>query len=340
MNTPAYSYTLLSERIAQCPAEPRDSSRLMVLHRSAGTLEHRHFRDLGEYLQEGDCLVCNDTRVVPARLEGQRLPTGGKVEVLLLREQGPKVWAALGRPGRQLRPGNFLEFGKGELRARVVGHQEDGQIILEFDGSEDDEGLLGRWGAVPFPPYLRHSPAHPERYQTVYARVPGAVAAPTAGLHFTKELLTKLESRGVRVLYVTLHIGPHTFRPLRTDDPEKHPVEAERCTLDSTTALRLNQARSQGKRIVAVGTSVVRTLETAWRDGGVRPFAGPTDLFIRPGHRFRAMDALITNFHQPRSTPLLLVSAFVGWERLQAAYAAALRLGYRFLSFGDAMLVC
>ncbi len=333
-----FDYELPPDRIAQEPVEPRDAARLLVLHRSTGEMEHRIFRDLPRYLRPGDALVVNESRVLPARLRGRRQPTGGKVELLLLRELAPDRWEALGRPGKRLRPGTRVAFGEGRLEGTVEEVTEAGTRIVRF--SAPVRPLLSELGEVPLPPYIHRPLEDPERYQTVYARPEGSAAAPTAGLHFTPRLLAELEGMGVQIHRVVLHVGIDTFRPLPEGEVEGHRMHAEWIRIDAETAEALNRVRAQGGRIVAVGTTSVRVLETAADEAGrLRPFEGWTRLFIYPGYRFRAVDALITNFHLPRTTLILLVAAFAGRERVLRAYREAVARGYRFYSFGDAMLI-
>ena len=332
-----FDYALPPDRIAQHPVEPRDHAGLMVLHRDSGKLEHRRFYEVVDYLRRGDVLVINETRVFPARLVGKR-PSGGKVELLLVRPLGRDTWEALAKPGRKVRPGERLLFGEGKLTGEVVERTEDGKRVVRFSG---DIETLRNLGQVPLPPYIRRSPIPEdrERYQTVYARVEGSVAAPTAGLHFTEELLERLREKGVEVVPIVLHVGPGTFRPVRGEVSE-HRMEAEYYEVSPRAAEVVNLARGKGGRVVAVGTTSVRTLETvADEEGRVRPGSGWTELFIYPPYRFRVVDALITNFHLPRSTLLMLVAAFAGRERVLEAYREAVRLGYRFYSYGDAMLI-
>ncbi|MDP3061836.1 MAG: tRNA preQ1(34) S-adenosylmethionine ribosyltransferase-isomerase QueA [Chloroflexota bacterium] len=343
MRTSDFDYPLPAELIAQTPIEPRDHSRLLVLHRKTGAIEHRRFCEIGDYLSAGDLLVFNDSRVLPARLHGH-VPTGGRVELLLLKRLSPCLWEALGRPGRRLRPGAQVGIESPDgllITARVEEAREDGVRVVRLS-TEDG---LERAGQVAVPPYIHTPLADPERYQTVYARTPGSVAAPTAGLHFTPELLARLRERGVRQAFATLHIGLDTFRPVTEEDPKQHKLHTEAFSLPPETAEELNAARREGRRIVVVGTTTARVLEQAavWseRDGlaEVRPVSGWAELFILPGHRFRLCDALITNFHLPRSTLLMLVSAFAERERVLAAYAEAVAQRYRFYSFGDGMLI-
>ncbi|MDI3316051.1 MAG: tRNA preQ1(34) S-adenosylmethionine ribosyltransferase-isomerase QueA [Bacillota bacterium] len=345
MRVDEFDYELPEELIAQEPLEPRDGSRLMVLDRRRGRWEHARFRDLAEILQPGDCLVLNDTRVRPARLIGRR-DSGGRVELLLLRPLGEDRWEVLGRPARKLRAGSLLLFGAAEagqgerLEAEVLENRGEGVLRVRFRYRGEWERLLERLGQVPLPPYIRRPLEDPERYQTVYAREPGSAAAPTAGLHFTPELLERLRERGVEQVKITLHVGIDTFRPVLEEEVERHRMHAEFFTVSEEAAEAINRARAAGGRRVAVGTTVVRTLESvADPQGRVRPARGWTDLFIYPGYRYRAVDALLTNFHLPRSTLLMLVSAFAGRDLILAAYREAVGRRYRFFSFGDAMLI-
>lgn len=310
----------------------------MVLHRATGSIEHRIFREIVEYIQPGDILVANQSRVIPARLYGRKIPTGGKVELLLLGRKGEKVWEALVK-GKKVREGTRLWVGKGEegIEGVVLGVTEAGSRLIEFEKAI--EPLIREIGAIPLPPYIHHPLSDPERYQTVFARVDGSVAAPTAGLHFTPELMRRIEDKGAKFLFVTLHIGLDTFKPVKEENVEDHKMHSEYCELDEKVAEEINRARREGRRIIAVGTTSVRVLETAATEEGVRPFKGQTDLFIYPGYRFRVVDALITNFHLPRSTLIMLVSAFAGKEFIMRAYQEAIKLRYRFYSFGDAMLI-
>ena len=301
-------------------------------------MEHRYFYEVGNYLRSGDVLVCNDSRVIPARLLGRKVDGGAKVELLLLRRLEKGVWETLARPGRRLRVGARVELGEGSIiEAQVIEKKDTGTVIVSLP----DEEALEKAGAVPLPPYIHTPLTNPERYQTVYAQEKGSVAAPTAGLHFTPELMKSLQSKGVRFVFVTLHLGLDSFRPVQVDDPAAHVIHKEYGELTPEVARELNQAQAEGRRVICVGTSAVRMLEHATRDseGGIKPFSGWVDLFIRPGHCFQMVDALITNFHLPRSTLLMLVSAFAGRELVLRAYSEAMRLGYRFYSFGDAMLI-
>lgn len=340
MRVEEFDYDLPPELIAQQPVEPRDASRLLVLHRQDGRLEHRYFYELPHYLDPGDILVLNDTRVIPARLWGQKAKTGGRVEVLLLNRLERDCWEVLVRPGRRVRVGTELVFGQGELKARVIATTPAGGRVLEFTYRGNWEEILARWGEVPLPPYIKSGLRDPERYQTVYARHPGSAAAPTAGLHFTPRLLQTLREKGVKITYILLHVGLGTFRPVKEETVEEHRMHAEYYAVPEETAAAINAARSGGGRVVAVGTTVVRALETvATPEGRIRPGEGFTETFIYPGYRFKAIDALITNFHLPRSTLLMLVSAFAGRERILEAYRIAVQERYRFFSFGDAMLI-
>jgi S-adenosylmethionine:tRNA ribosyltransferase-isomerase len=339
MLTSDFDYELPPSSIAQEPA-PRGESRLLVLDRE-GPERHARVRDLPRLLRPGDLLVLNDTRVIPARLYGRRAGAGSAaLELLLVEKTGEREWDALVKPGRRARPGTVIELDAG-LAAEVVAKDPDGRHRLRF--SEPVEPHLDRLGHIPLPPYIHRpdTPADRERYQTVYARAPGAVAAPTAGLHFTEELLREIAAAGVEIARVTLHVGIGTFRPVAAERTEEHRMEAERYEVSEEAAGALQRVRAAGGRVVAVGTTVVRTLEGAARVGGgeVKPGSGATDLFITPGFRFQVVDVLLTNFHLPRSTLLMLVSAFAGRERVLAAYEEAIRQGYRFYSYGDAMLV-
>jgi S-adenosylmethionine:tRNA ribosyltransferase-isomerase len=308
----------------------------MVLRRHDGSLEHRHFFDIVDYLNPGDVLVCNDSRVLPARLLGRKVDGGGRVEFLLLRRLSPGIWEALAKPGRRLRAGTEVEIGVEPcLAAQVLSKGEEGIITLHLSNEAAVEGM----GLVPLPPYIHTPLPDAERYQTVYAKVKGSVAAPTAGLHFTPQLMDKIRGKGVEFAFITLHVGLDSFRPIQVDDPQQHPLHREYCELSPAVAQMLNRAKREGGRIICVGTTSVRSVGEAAQGGELKPFKGWTELYILPGYRFRMVDALITNFHLPRSTLLMLVSAFAGRELILAAYEEAIRLGYRFYSFGDAMLI-
>lgn len=350
-----FDYTLPPERIAQVPVEPRDSSRLLVVHRQTGAFEHRIFRDILDYLSPGDLLVANQSRVLPARLLGVKEGTGGVVEVLLLAARadvGADCWEALVRPGKRIHAGTRLIFGDGLLAIEVLERAAAGGRIVRLMPREGTVAeAVSRIGVMPLPPYIHERLTDAERYQTVYAREPGSAAAPTAGLHFTSELLQRVEAMGVGIAYVTLHIGLDTFRPVEKDDLSDHVMHSEQIEMTTETAERINATRQAGGRIIAVGTTSVRTLEavaqlTAEAQGDaeangavVAPYVGRTRLFITPGYQFRAVDAMITNFHLPRSTLLALVSAFAGRDFIARAYAEAIAQEYRFYSFGDAMLL-
>lgn len=335
MKTSDFDYHLPESSIGQTPAEPRDSSRLLVLHRDTNELEHRIFRDVTDFLRSGDLLVLNQTRVIPARIFAKK-ETGGKVELLLLRRRDEWTWEAL-VGGKGLRIGKKVKVEDGP-DAEIIEMLEGSERLIRF--SEPIEPYFSTVGNVPLPPYIHEKLDDPERYQTVYAKEPGSAAAPTAGLHFTPRLLEELQVKGVRIAYVTLHVGLDTFAPVNEDVPEEHKIHSEWCELSQETADAINEARERGGRVVAVGTTSVRTLESA--DSGqdvVSPFSGPTSLYILPGYQFKIVDAMITNFHLPQSTLLMLVSAFAGREKILETYETAVREGYRFYSFGDAMLI-
>ena len=333
-----FMYDLPEERIAQTPVEPRDHSRLMVLHRDTDQIEHRHFYDVIDYLNPGDVLVINETRVIPARLFGERAG-GGACEVLLLRQLGPKRWETLVKPGKKLKPGAEITFGRGRLRARIAETTDVGGRIVDFDCDGTFEAALDELGEMPLPPYIHERLEDKERYQTVYAKQEGSAAAPTAGLHFTPELLDRIREKGVDVVPVLLHVGLGTFRPVKTENVEEHEMHSEYFEVTEEAAARINAARERGGRVVAVGTTSVRTLESAAENGVLLPRRGETSIFIKPGYRFQMVDALITNFHLPGSTLVMLVSALYDREKILAAYEEAVRDGYRFFSFGDAMLI-
>ncbi len=340
LNTSDFDYDLPESYIAQTPLEPRDSSRLLVLHRDTRQIEHRIFRDIGAYLQPNDVLVLNRTRVIPARIYARK-ETGGRVELLLLRRRDELTWDAL-VGGKGLSAGKKMQIEHGP-RAEIVQVLNGSERVVRFE--QPIEPFFPSVGNVPLPPYIHEKLADPERYQTVYAREPGSAAAPTAGLHFTPRLLEELQAQGVRLAYVTLHVGLDTFAPVTEEHPEEHKIHTEWCELPAETAELINAARGKGGRIVAVGTTSVRTLESAARQADeagsaiIQPYSGPTDLFILPGFRFRLVDAMITNFHLPKSTLLMLVSAFAGREQILRTYEIAKQDGYRFYSFGDAMLM-
>lgn len=339
MKTSDFSYYLPEELIAQTPLEQRDSSRLLKLDRTTGNVEHHHFYDIINYLQPGDCLVMNDSRVLPARLLGHR-PTGGAVEVLLLRDLGNKRWECLCKPGRKMQVGNTVLFGNGDLTATVVEVKEDGNRIVEFQYEGIFLEVLERLGKMPLPPYIKEELENQERYQTVYSREVGSAAAPTAGLHFTNELLDQIRKKGVKTAFVTLHVGLGTFRPVKADNIHDHHMHSELCMISAETAQILNATKASGGRVICVGTTSCRTLESLVKeDGTFEEKSKWTEIFIYPGYCFKAMDGLITNFHLPESTLVMLVSAFAGRENVLAAYEEAVRERYRFFSFGDAMFI-
>lgn len=339
MKTHDFWYDLPEELIAQTPLEQRDTSRLMVMDRATGNLSHKHFYDIIDFLKPGDCLVMNDSRVLPARLLGHR-PTGGAVEVLLLRDLGEKKWECLCKPGRKMQVGNEVSFGNGELTATVVEVKEDGNRIVEFRFEGIFLEVLERLGKMPLPPYIKAELQDQERYQTVYSREVGSAAAPTAGLHFTKELLNQIRNKGVEEAFVTLHVGLGTFRPVKADDILEHHMHSELCMISEETAEKLNKTRQNGGRIICVGTTSCRTLESLVNEDGLFSAGSKwTDIFIYPGYQFKAMQGLITNFHLPESTLVMLVSAFAGREHILHAYEEAVKERYRFFSFGDAMFL-
>ena len=339
MKTSDFWYDLPEELIAQTPLQQRDGSRLLHLDPVSGAVEHRHFYDILDYLKPGDCLVMNDSRVLPARLLGHR-PTGGAVEVLLLRDLGDKKWECLCKPGRKMQVGNQVIFGNGELTATVVEVMETGNRIVEFHYEGIFLEVLERLGKMPLPPYIKEELQDRERYQTVYSREVGSAAAPTAGLHWTEDLLQKARDMGVKTAFVTLHVGLGTFRPVQVEDVLNHHMHAELCMISAETAEILNQTKSEGGRIICVGTTSCRTLESLVNeDGTFEAKSKWTEIFIYPGYSFKAMDGLITNFHLPESTLVMLVSAFAGKEHVMAAYEEAVRERYRFFSFGDAMCI-
>jgi S-adenosylmethionine:tRNA ribosyltransferase-isomerase len=341
VQTDAFDFDLSDDLIAQHPVEPRDASRLMVLRRSSGTWEHRIFRDLPDLLAPGDVLVRNNTKVVPARLVGRREATSGAWEGLFLRTLPGGLWEVLGKTRGRPTPGEFVDVGQG-LRLELVSKDDSGRWTVRPQAEGDAASLLDRHGVVPLPPYIRkgvEGPGDRTRYQTVFARVDGSVAAPTAGLHFTDDVFRRLDERGIDRVDVTLHVGLGTFRPIEAERIDDHTLHAEWASLDAIAAERLNRTKERGGRVIAVGTTSARTLETAARSGRIEPFSGETALYIRPGHAFRAVDALLTNFHLPRSSLLVLVAALAGYDLMRSAYAEAIRERYRFYSYGDAMLI-
>lgn len=339
MKTHDFWYDLPEELIAQTPLQQRDSSRLLVLNRETGEVCHRHFYDIIDYLDPGDCLVMNDSRVLPARLMGHR-PTGGAVEVLLLRDLGDRKWECLCKPGRKMQVGHQVQFGDGDLKATVVEVKEDGNRIVEFQYEGIFLEVLERLGRMPLPPYIKAELQDQERYQTVYSREVGSAAAPTAGLHFTNDLLDEIRQKGVNTAFVTLHVGLGTFRPVKAESISEHHMHSELCMIGSEAADVLNHTRLEGGRIICVGTTSCRTLESLVNeDGSFEAKSKWTDIFIYPGYEFKAMQGLITNFHLPESTLVMLVSAFAGRENVLAAYDEAVKERYRFFSFGDAMTI-
>ena len=334
-----FYFDLPEELIAQTPLERRDSSRLLHLDKTTGELEHRHFYELLDYLREGDCMVFNDSRVLPARLIGAR-PTGGSVELVLLRDLGEGRWECLSRPGRKTRPGTEILFGNGELKATVESVAEGGNRIVRFDYEGIFLEVLERLGKMPLPPYIKEELQDSERYQTVYSREIGSAAAPTAGLHFTKELMEKIAAKGVKMCYVTLHVGLGTFRPVKAEEIEDHEMHSEFCIIPEETARIVSETKKKGGRVIAVGPPSCRTLESLAREDGSLPAAsGWTNIFIYPGYTFKCVDALVTNFHLPESTLIMLVSALAGREHVLHAYEEAVKERYRFFSFGDAMFI-
>ena len=339
MKTHDFWYHLPEELIAQTPLEQRDSSRLLRLNKETGEVSHHHFFEVIDFLRPGDCLVMNDSRVLPARLLGHR-PTGGAVEVLLLRDLGEKKWECLCKPGRKMQVGNEVIFGNGELTATVIEVREDGNRIVEFHYEGIFLEVLERLGKMPLPPYIKEELQDQERYQTVYSREVGSAAAPTAGLHFTRELLEKIREKGIKTAFVTLHVGLGTFRPVKAEEITDHHMHAELCQISKETAEVLNETKKSGGRVICVGTTSCRTLESLVNeDGTFEAKSKGTEIFINPGYTFKAMAGLITNFHLPESTLVMLVSAFAGRENVLAAYEEAVRQRYRFFSFGDAMCI-
>ena len=339
MKTHDFWYDLPEELIAQTPLQKRDSSRLLVMERSSGKVEHKHFYDILDYLKPGDCLVMNDSRVLPARLLGHR-PTGGAVEVLLLRDLGDKKWECLCKPGRKMQIGQNVIFGNGELTATVTDIREDGNRVVEFHYEGIFLEVLERLGKMPLPPYIKAELQDQERYQTVYSREIGSAAAPTAGLHWTEELLDKARARGIKTAFVTLHVGLGTFRPVKAEEISEHHMHSELCMISQETADVLNETKASGGRIICVGTTSCRTLESLVKEDGTFEASSKwTEIFIFPGYKFKAMDGLITNFHLPESTLVMLVSAFAGRENVLNAYEEAVKEKYRFFSFGDAMCI-
>ena len=340
MKTSDFYYDLPEELIAQDPLEDRSSSRLLVLDKKTGETEHHVFREIVDYLDPGDCLVINDTKVIPARLIGVKEETGAKIEVLLLKRGADDVWETLVKPGRKAKPGTRISFGDGLLTGEVVDIVDEGNRLIRFEYEGIFEEILDRLGQMPLPPYITHQLKDKDRYNTVYAEHPGSAAAPTAGLHFTPELLEKIKNKGVDIAHVTLHVGLGTFRPVKVDDVENHHMHSEFYMIDETAAEKINRAKENGKRVICVGTTSCRTIESAADENGrLKACSGWTDIFIYPGYQFKILDALITNFHLPESTLVMLVSALAGREHVLAAYEEAVKERYRFFSFGDAMFI-
>jgi len=340
MKTSDFYYDLPEELIAQDPLEDRTASRLLVLDRKTGAVKHKIFSDVIDYLNKGDCLVINNTRVIPARLIGEKEGTGGKVEVLLLKRRANDVWETLVKPGKKLKPGAKITFGDGRLRAEVLEVVEEGNRLVIFHYEGIFEEILDSLGEMPLPPYITHKLEDKEMYQTVYAKFDGSAAAPTAGLHFTKELLNKIEEKGIKISSITLHVGLGTFRPVKVDDVNNHHMHTEWYEVNAEAAEIINETKRNGGRVICVGTTSCRTIESVADDNGyMKAKTGETDIFIYPGYKFKVMDGLITNFHLPESTLVMLVSAFAGKENVLAAYETAVKERYRFFSFGDAMIL-
>ena len=340
MKTSDFYYDLPKELIAQDPLEDRSSSRLLHLSLEDGSIEHRHFTDILDYLREGDCLVINDTRVIPARLYGHKEETGALIEILLLKRRENDTWECLVKPGKKARPGARIVFGDGILKGEIIDVVDEGNRLIRFEYEGIFEEILDQLGEMPLPPYITHKLKDKNRYQTVYAKNDGSAAAPTAGLHFTKELLERVKAKGVNIAHVTLHVGLGTFRPVKVDDVEQHHMHSEFYMVEEDQAKLINETKQKGGRVISVGTTSCRTLESATDENGVlRAGSGWTEIFIYPGYRFKMIDGLITNFHLPESTLMMLVSALAGKERIMAAYEEAVKERYRFFSFGDAMLL-
>lgn len=341
MKTSDFYYDLPQELIAQTPIEPRDASRLMVLNKETGAIEHRIFRDLTEYLTNKDCLILNNTRVIPARIYGTKMETGAYVEFLLLTQKENDVWECLCKPGKRAKIGTKFDFGDGKLQGEVIDVQEDGNRIVRFTCDGNIFAVLDEIGQMPLPPYIKEKLENKERYQTVYSKELGSAAAPTAGLHFTPEMLEKIKAMGVKIGYVTLHVGLGTFRPVKVDDVTKHKMHTEHYHMPPETAELINETKKNGGRVIAVGTTSCRTIESvAAKNGCICEDDDNTSIFIYPGFEFKCMDALITNFHLPESTLIMLVSAFAGFDNIMNAYNTAVKEKYRFFSFGDAMFIC
>ncbi len=334
-----FFYSLPQELIAQHPCEQRDNSALMVLHRETGEIEHKHFYDLPDYLQEGDCLIINDTKVLPARIYGVKIPTGAVVEFLLLKQHNDGAWECLAGPGKKAKPGDRFSFGEGLMECTVEGILEEGNRLIRFEYDGNFYEILDKIGTMPLPPYITESLEDQSRYQTVYAREIGSAAAPTAGLHFTQDVFEKLEQKGIKVGRVTLHVGLGTFRPVKEENIENHIMHSEHYELPEETARLIQETKAKGGRVICVGTTSCRTVETVASKGQIVPDEGWTSIFIYPGYEFGCMDGLVTNFHLPESTLLMLISAFAGYEHVMNAYQTAVEKQYRFFSFGDAMLI-
>ena len=340
MKTSDFYYNLPQELIAQDPLEDRSSSRLLHLSPLDGTFEHKHFTDILEYLKEGDCLVINDTKVIPARLYGHKKETGALIEILLLKRRQNDIWECLVKPGKKARPGAVISFGEGILEGEIIDVVDEGNRLIQFKYDGIFEEILDQLGEMPLPPYITHKLKDRNRYQTVYAKNDGSAAAPTAGLHFTKELLQKVEDMGVKIAHVTLHVGLGTFRPVKVDDVESHHMHSEFYIVEEDQAKLINDTKKNGGRVISVGTTSCRTLESATDDEGIlHAGSGWTEIFIYPGYKFKMIDGLITNFHLPESTLLMLVSALAGKENIMKAYEEAVKERYRFFSFGDAMFI-
>lgn len=341
MKTSDFYYDLPEELIAQDPLENRSDSRLMVLDKKTGAVSHHIFREIVNYLNPGDCLVINDTKVIPARLIGEKEGTGAKIEVLLLKRKTGDVWETLVKPGRKAKPGTRIRFGGGLLVGEVIDIVDEGNRLIKFEFEGIFEEILDQLGQMPLPPYITHQLKDKDRYNTVYATHSGSAAAPTAGLHFTPELLKSIEEKGIDIARVTLHVGLGTFRPVKVDDVENHHMHSEFYMIDEEAAEKINRAKENGKRVICVGTTSCRTIESAADENGrLKPCSGWTEIFIYPGYQFKILDCLITNFHLPESTLIMLVSALAGKEHVLAAYEEAVKERYRFFSFGDAMFIC
>ena len=341
MKTSDFYYDLPEELIAQDPLENRSDSRLMVLDKETGAVSHHVFREIVDYLNPGDCLVINDTKVIPARLIGEREGTGAKIEVLLLKRKTGDVWETLVKPGRKAKPGTRIQFGGGLLVGEVMDIVDEGNRLIRFEFEGIFEEILDQLGQMPLPPYITHQLKDKDRYNTVYATHSGSAAAPTAGLHFTPELLKTIEEKGIDIARVTLHVGLGTFRPVKVDDVENHHMHSEFYMIDEEAAEKINRAKENGKRVICVGTTSCRTIESAADENGrLKSCSGWTEIFIYPGYQFKILDCLITNFHLPESTLIMLVSALAGKENVLAAYEEAVKERYRFFSFGDAMFIC